>query len=72
MTRFQRGRSVPGHAPAQSMNEADRPRATETGQIDQLATGRYWATAPSGGNGVTPPAPQDGVRHWRQQLRRIR
>jgi hypothetical protein len=26
------------HAPAQSMNEADRSRATETGQIDQLAT----------------------------------
>ena len=34
MTRFQRGRSVPGHAPAQSKNEADRSRATKTGQID--------------------------------------
>ena len=29
MTRFQRGRSVPGHAPAQSKNEADRSRATK-------------------------------------------
>jgi len=28
MTRFQRGRSVPGHAPAQNKNEADRSRAT--------------------------------------------
>jgi hypothetical protein len=34
MTRFQRGRSVPGHVPAQSKNEADRSRATKTGQID--------------------------------------
>ena len=34
MTRFHRGRSVPGHAPAQSKNEADRSRATKTGQID--------------------------------------
>jgi len=29
---------VPGHAPAQSKNEADRSRATKTGQIDQPAT----------------------------------
>ena len=28
MTRFQRGRSVPGHGPAQNKNEADRSRAT--------------------------------------------
>ena len=34
MTRFQRGGSVPGHAPAQNKNEADRSRATKTGQID--------------------------------------
>ena len=27
-TRFQRGRSVPGHGPAQNKNEADRSRAT--------------------------------------------
>jgi hypothetical protein len=40
MTRFQRDRSVPGHAPAQSMNEADRSHVTKTGQIDQLATDR--------------------------------
>ena len=32
MTRFQRGASVPGHAPAQSKNEADRSRATKTGR----------------------------------------
>jgi len=38
MTRFHRGRSVPGHAPAQSENEADRSRATKTGQVDELAT----------------------------------
>ncbi len=28
MTRFQRGQPVPGHAPAQGKNEADRSRAT--------------------------------------------
>ena len=36
MTRFQRGGSVPGHARAQNKNEADRSRATKTGQIDEL------------------------------------
>ena len=46
MTRFQRGRSVPGHAPAQSANEADRSRATKTGQIDQLATVNFQASVP--------------------------
>jgi hypothetical protein len=33
MTRFHCGRAVAGQAPAQSQNEADRSRATKTGQI---------------------------------------
>jgi hypothetical protein len=39
MTRFHDGGSDPGHAPDQNKNEADRSRATKTGQVDELATG---------------------------------
>ncbi len=40
MTHFHRGWFVPGHAPAQNKDEADKSRATKTGQVYKLATGR--------------------------------
>lgn len=51
-TRSRSGRSLPGHASVESENEADKSRATETGQVDALATpGR----AVAGWAGARPP-----------------
>jgi hypothetical protein len=40
VTRFHDGDFFPGHAPGKNKNEADRSRATKTGQLDELATSR--------------------------------
>jgi hypothetical protein len=53
VTRFHDGDFSPGHAPGKNKNEADRSRATKTGQLDELATEpRAGTESPWQGSGI--------------------